>query len=416
MRKGEVTAFLSLIFILLFSVIGAVTESASIQVTKNKKRGDMDRAIESVFAEYQRGLLENYDVFALEGTYESGVFSEENLTERLEFYGVGNTSQTVEGIQFLTDDSGRAFREQVIAYMKHSKGVSLVEELADMSAKWKEPEKVESPLDGEEEKLPEENNPIAEVAQIQKNGLLSFIVKDQSKISDKHIILSDVSSHRALQKGRGTFRIRKDTFDDTSRIYFGEYLLEKLSAADQPNEDGKLSYELEYVIGGKASDRENLETVVRLLTAYRFMPNYGYILKDETKKAEAGALALVLSTLIIMPELKEPIQQAILMAWAFKDSMMDVRSLLVGEKVPLLKTKEDSEEGLSYREYLRILLFLKSQEESTMRCLDIVEMNQQIECGEFFRVDNCVSKLKVRSLCHLRRGVNYEFYTMYGYQ
>ena len=53
MKKGEVTAFLSLIFILLMSVVASVVESASMQVLKNRKRGDMDRALESVFAEYQ---------------------------------------------------------------------------------------------------------------------------------------------------------------------------------------------------------------------------------------------------------------------------------------------------------------------------------------------------------------------------
>lgn len=193
-------------------------------------------------------------------------------------------------------------------------------------------------------------------------------------------------------------------------------MLEKFSGADKPNEEGKLSYELEYVLGGNASDRENLEAVVRKLTALRFAPNYGYMLQDEKKKAEAGALAFVLSAIIVMPELKEPIQQAILMAWAFKESMLDVRALLAGEKIALVKRREDSEDGLSYREYLRMLLFLKSTEDCTMRSLDVIEMNMRTKKGDFFRVDDCVSKLKMRSICHLRRGISYEFSTMYGYQ
>lgn len=416
MKKGEVTAFLSLIFILLLSTLGGIVESASIQLSKNQRRGDVDIAMESVFAEYQRNLLEKYDVFALEGTYETGEFSEENLIERLKFYGVKNAEQDIEAIQFLTDDSGRAFREQVIAYMKQKTGVSLVEEISNLSEKWKEPEKVESPLGGVEEKLPEENNPIADMAQIEKTGLLNYIVKNQSEISKKYIQRNSLPSQRALRKGRGMFKVRNDTSDALSKIYFGEYMLEKFAAADKPNETGKLSYELEYIIGGKASDRENLETVVRRLTAVRFGPNYSYMQQDEAKKTKAGALALLLSSIIAMPEAKEPIEQAILMAWAFKESMLDVRKLLEGGKVPLEKQKEDSEAGLSYREYLRMLLFLKSREDCTMRSLDVVEMNMQTAKGEFFRLDNCISKLKVRSVCQLRRGISYEFNTMYGYQ
>ena len=70
--KGDVTAFLSLIFILLITFVGGIMESASIQLAKNYRRTDTDRAMECVFAEYQKELLEEYDVFALDGSYEIG--------------------------------------------------------------------------------------------------------------------------------------------------------------------------------------------------------------------------------------------------------------------------------------------------------------------------------------------------------
>ena len=58
MKKGEVTAFLSLIIVLLVTFIGGIMESASVQMAKNYRRADMNRAMESVFAEYQQELLE----------------------------------------------------------------------------------------------------------------------------------------------------------------------------------------------------------------------------------------------------------------------------------------------------------------------------------------------------------------------
>ena len=51
--RGEVTVYLTLTFILLVSLVLALTESASIQMAKNYRRADMNRAVECVFAEYQ---------------------------------------------------------------------------------------------------------------------------------------------------------------------------------------------------------------------------------------------------------------------------------------------------------------------------------------------------------------------------
>ena len=60
MVKGEITVFLSLVFLLLLTLVGALLESASIQLAKNERRADAGRAVESAFAEYQKDLLERY--------------------------------------------------------------------------------------------------------------------------------------------------------------------------------------------------------------------------------------------------------------------------------------------------------------------------------------------------------------------
>ena len=70
-KRGEVTAFLALIFVLLVAFAGSIMESASLQSAKSYRRTDMNRAVESVFAEYQRELLAEFEIFALEGSYES---------------------------------------------------------------------------------------------------------------------------------------------------------------------------------------------------------------------------------------------------------------------------------------------------------------------------------------------------------
>ena len=118
------TAYLSLVFILLVSFTGSMMESASIQNAKNYGRADMNRAMESVFAEYQKELLEDYDIFALEGSYETGRYSEDLLKGRLAYYGAGSMEHKVRAIEFLTDQGGRAFYRQAAAYMEHKYGLS----------------------------------------------------------------------------------------------------------------------------------------------------------------------------------------------------------------------------------------------------------------------------------------------------
>lgn len=116
--KGEVTVYLSLVFILLISFAGAMLESASLQNVKNYRRADMTRAVESIFAEYQKELWEVYGIFALEGSYETGSYNEELLKERLAYYGASGMDQEITRIQLLTDQGASAFYEQVTAYME----------------------------------------------------------------------------------------------------------------------------------------------------------------------------------------------------------------------------------------------------------------------------------------------------------
>ena len=408
MKKGEVTAFLSILFLLFLSLTATIIESASVQITKNKRRVDVERAVESVFAEYQKDLLEEYDVFALDSTYERGIFAEKNLLDRRTwFYCAGKGTYKVEKIQLLSDDFGRAFREQVITYMKQKSGIKMWRNLQEQQLNGKSREK-------EQEVYEEEGKEVTSSLEQSVGGGTTTSGERQStrnffRNKNKRHALDDcpegdecirkggyierIAVQTKTAKGRGTFKTLEEKSKTMSKLYFTSYLLEKFSAADKPDEKKKLSYELEYVIGGKESDRENLDIVVTKLVGMRFPANYGFLLSDSVKKAEAETMAAALAGVIALPALIGVIKQAILLAWAFGESIIDVRSLLEGGKVELIKNQENwklqlsslleigkedidvqkDERGLSYREYLRMLLFLQKEEECTMRSLDIVE-------------------------------------------
>lgn len=454
MERAEVTAFLSLIFILLVSFTGGIMESASIEMAKNYRRTDVNRAVESVFAEYQKELLEEYDIFSLEGTYESGAYDEQLVKNRLDYFGAGGMDNSISRIQFLTDNGAQAFYEQAVCFMEHKYGISNVRDKVSQTDAWKmqeeksedyekesrrQSEEFESLLEESGSSLPQKDNPIAQASKLREKPLLELIMPEGEAVSDKEINLTECPSGRKRNKGYGDFSDVAESPGAMSALLFGEYLLDHFSMAADREPKRTLDYELEYICAGKGSDRENLEAVAKKLLMMRFASNYLFLQGSSPKRAEAEALALTLCTLAAVPVLEQAAAQMILLAWAFGESVMDLRSLLKGGRIPLAKTEKSWQlslsglmklgesgevndgknlsEGLLYKEYLRILLFLEKPEKAGMRALDLIEQNMKKVYGKtFYRADYCISRMEIKSTVQFRRGITYKFQTYFGYR
>ena len=75
------TVMTSLMILILMTFAAAILESTSLQTSKNIRRADVERSVESVFAEYQKELLEEYDIFGLDGSYETGSYTEDRVLD-----------------------------------------------------------------------------------------------------------------------------------------------------------------------------------------------------------------------------------------------------------------------------------------------------------------------------------------------
>ena len=212
---------------------------------------------------------------------------------------------------------------------------------------------------------------------------------------------------------------------------------ESLEGKEKQGQDKMLEYELEYILQGKSSDRENLESVLFHLFWIRMAGNYVCLMQDAERVAEAETLALTISTLVLLPEMSEALKQMILVAWSGGESVMDLRCLLDGRKVPLLKTAEnwtvslmqlptlltdggsvrgnDTGEGIGYSDYLRSYLFLQSPSQVTMRTLDCVEGNLNLNHISF-RADQCVTKLEIQNKITVYGTLNYQYPVYFGYE
>ena len=429
--KGEITAFLAMIFVLMLSLVGALLESVSIQMTRNRNRADTCLALESTFAEYDREMLEEYDLFVRR---ECGGAV---LQKRLEYYGADNLSHSLVKRELLTDHSGAVFRQQAVRYVKDSFGIQelpLDTEYDFYSETYLEEEELvymdlEELLSQEEQSLPEENNPLVSVQRLKNADLLTLLMDNSEEISNRGIELSRLPSQRNIEHGNWDEQMSEEK---TDKVFFVAYLTDHFSHLGDAVRSQGLLYEQEYLLGGCPNDRENLEKVCKRILSVRMVANYGYLLTDTAKQAEAEALSLTLCSLLTVPGITEVVKHAILLGWAYGESIVDARTLLKGKKVAAIKSADtwqlqlaslmklgtdeetvneiDVPGGLDYQSYLTGLLATQRKETLSMRSLDLIESNLQI------KTDECMTRIEIESKTTLRRGVKDSFTTSFQYQ
>lgn len=446
-KKGEVTVFLSLLFVLFISFIGSVVESASLQGLKSERRADMSLAMDSVFAEYQSRLFDLYHVFSLDGSYEGDEFDETAIGNRLNFYAGTDAGQEIMRMQLLTDEKGQAFYEQAVRWMETDIGQGLLERIPQMQELWREQEADAADREAEmdhalaevNQALPPDANPFEDVIQMRNDNFLAKIMPQGTDISDKTIRKEELPSGRTLNTGRGEFKKQVLVNDAVSNILFGEYLLKHFNNAVKQEEScgGGLAYEVEYILEGMDSDAENLTRVLRKIQMMRFALDYAYLMMDQEKCEQAGLWAAAISTALLVPEMTEVLKHAFLLVWSYKETVTDLRMLMEGKKCAFWKTRETWKTGFSsillpdrrreyesdtagaigYEDYLRMFYTLKSKEKVRMQSIDMLEANlRQGEELEFFYADRCVNKLEVETTCRFRRGITYSFHNYYEYR
>ena len=271
----------------------------------------------------------------------------------------------------------------------------------------------------EEEEVPIED-PAAHVNELRKSGILSLLADDSSKISNKKVHLEEYVSYRSdLIRGTGLLQEKAaaDSFlgESKEKILLNAYISQKYGCYGQEKENAALSYQTEYLIGGKGSDVENLKAVAEKLLLIREASNAAYLYGDGAKRAEIAAMAASVSAVTLAPYLQPLLETSILFAWAYIESIQDVKLLLAGGKVPLVKTASDWQtdlssilhfagasvdreeaRGLSYRQYLSMLLLLKKEETLLFSMMDVMEMDiRKAIYHENFRMDGCVSGFRI---------------------
>lgn len=474
--KGQITVFLSLMFTVMVSLLLTVVEGARIKAIRFQTECVADMAMDSALAEYNRELFSQYDLLFIDTSYGNGQGNLRNTEEHIRAYmnanfrpyddvvvlnakdWMGLSADEVELVRaaVASDEDGACVMSQILTYMKGKVGADIVERYMAQRQGVKGQDILEYDVTGErkaierqiddiglpKQQISEEeweevplDNPADTVNASRGGGILSVVTKGK-QLSKAAVNLNNYASRRQLNTGSGLTEAPPAGNGILENLTFGEYLFEKCSRYDAPSEKALLQYQIEYILSGKQSDIENLKSVVNKLLLLREASNVLYLFSDSAKMAQAEALALSLTAVVMLPELAEPVKYSILFAWAYAESVNDVKILLDGGRIPLIKTSgswhtslsgmtsyksglqsgEASQSGLSYEEYLRLLLMSMKQKTKMLRFLDIVEMDvRKTEGNAGFRMDCCIDDMEIRANVSSIYGYHYDITRKYGY-
>ena len=476
-QNAYLTVYLTLCLAVILSLFLALIDGARRNGARLEAEIVTDIGLQSIMAEYHRELMKQYNLFAIDTSYGTDLCSKGNteahlqkyLTKNLsvddvflsgvlyrDFFGLRLEQAEIKKASVMTDGAGAVFRRCAAEAVKADLGIGLLEELRG----WMQTIEVNGLEEGKEEKQKQEydekidgwvseydgteveiqegewetvelKNPTDSLEEKKRLGILRLVTDNEAELSGNTLSLETLIQSR-MGKGeinRGNMEYAEQTEAEQllEKFAFQEYLLRYMGRDGKENEDDAQPYQIEYLIAGKGSDIENLRGVANRLCVLREAANAMYLMADKEKRAEIKVAAGLVCTLVMLPELTPLLEGAILLAWAYAESVYDVRTLFAGGKVPLLKNKEtwhysltaalhgdlkdraQEGKGLDYQDYLRIFMMTVNTDTLTARAMDMVEADIRKTSGNSaFRLDGCYEAVEACIRIGSSYGYQYE--------
>lgn len=232
-------------------------------------------------------------------------------------------------------------------------------------------------------------------------GIMGIVVDDVSQISDKKISvnnLADTMYNDMPSRSDGIIKTLRNN------ILYSEYVLENFTSYTDVNgikerTANMVDYQVEYILNGCSSDYDNLFGTVMSLSGLRECANLLYLFTDTAKKEECYALSFTLFGFTGMPALVTVGKYAIMALWAYAESLVEIRALLDNGRVELAKSTQNwnlslenlmamqltklagdkekdkkTDKGISYEQFLRILLFVEKGSYKYFRTMAQIEL------------------------------------------
>lgn len=400
--QGYMTVYLSLTLAVLLSLCLSMIEGVRSNAIILESEIASDIAVNSLLAEYNRELMKQYNIFAIEDSYGGNNASLDNTDAHLvsylnnnfsanhflgaflnyrDFLGMEVESAQTEGVLYLTDDNGAVFMRRAYEAVKDDVGMTLLSEIRDWATSIEssgletmdmqgnmalleeqvEQAQIEASQQSEDDNESDSDedtmgeiievdsndstiSPAASILSSLRSGITNLVVDDLSTISRKEMDTSALISNRMnsgnINVGNLALEDQSSIDDIAERMVFQEYLLRYMGQYNEEREDDALSYQIEYIIAGRNNDRDNLDVILSRIFAIRFSADYIYIQSDEEKKEIAEILGEAIGILTYTEELSDVYKELYLLAWAETEALYDVKCILAGNRINLFKDED----------------------------------------------------------------------------
>lgn len=468
-EKAYLTVYLSLCMMLILSLYLVMIEGVRKNGVRLESACVAEAGLQSIMAEYHRELLNQYNIFAIDSSYGTGLCGKRNTEAHLSWYlnknletedvflhdyvyrdflGMELTGAELTHVSVLSDEKGAVFRKCAVDAIEDEVGITFLEQVNNwiytaeingldfvgiqeeknqLNDEWKSFQGQEVAISETESVVINIPNPTEELDLEKEKGFLRLVLPNAENISTKAISKESILSGRMRDGKVSVGNMVVNTTGLWERLLFQEYLLRYLGNYTNTDQTNALEYQIEYLLNGDENDAENLNATALKLCALRETANVIYLLSNEEKKMQIKNIALLICGLLKMPKLTQVMESLLLLGWAAVESVYDVKSLYNGGKIPLLKSdeswhyglqismddqlfgalKSDANEGLDYEDYLRIMMAMISLDDLTIRAMDMMEADIRLTPGnELFRMDACYDR--ICAVIHIKSKYGYE--------
>lgn len=470
--KGVITVYMTLTLMIIISLLTAIIASARDRSMRMRCENAMDMGMQSIFGEYNRALLDEFDLYFIDSSYGntngSSYYTAQHLKDYMQYnlnpakdqflplsrdmFGLSVEDVKVEVESLATDSTYRVYKRQAVHYVKDIYGLSALESLQQAKDTYTQYGVGEYDVEAEKEKnnkklkkaknAKDENgnkiefeNP-ADKIESKRPGMLKLLLEEK-EVSDRTADTQELIPNRQLKSGDGIVALSENIDSVAEDMLFQIYLMDKFSSYTKDKGREGLKYELEYILNGKNSDSKNLETTVSLLMATREAANCIHIFTDEQLKSQAKTVAGIICDFLCVPELADTLAYSICFAWSFAETCVDIRTLLDGGKVPMmkdystwvlkdltsalsfkahLKDGRNCKEGFDYNTYLGVFIMFKSDREKLERSLAMIENDMRhMKGNDHFQMDDCIEFLDVTVTIKSSYNRSYSIRRYFGY-
>lgn len=292
------TVYLSLVFGIVLSLLFVLIEGAAIGAARAQAEFTADLGLDSVFAEYHRELLNQYEVFFIDSSYggeNGGVGMVESHLSKYMNYNMNpaddllligenmlltlrNPYLEIEEVSYAADEECTVWKSQAVTYMKSICGGDILSTIKehidtvnhngltqrDAAAETAEQKRVfeealikkgivEFGAESEEGFSYQKVSGIFD--QVIGDGLLMLVLPKDDSVSgavmDKGPYFSERKKNGKINQGNGLHEGAERADSLLDELIYDEYLMKMCGCYDKHKENALLQYQIEYILYGK---------------------------------------------------------------------------------------------------------------------------------------------------------------------